>query len=251
MSRTLPTMGILHPLTGRPIHAIGWRPDGRPLWPILGGDDTNPDPVPERPDDVPEQDWDALGDPGKRALVRERGVSADLRRQLAAARAKPTPPGGTPPTPKPPAPTPPAPAPTGGEQPDIAALIKDAVDAAVKPLMDAEQTRTAEAAAAAVRTAVVNAAKDRLHDGTDGLMIDLTTVVDDQGRPDPAKIGTALDDLVKSKPHLARDTRRHGGTGVGPTPGAAGRPMADQVKDILAEMQTASGVRLPAAPAAN
>ena len=62
---------------------------------------------------------------------------------------------------------------------------------------------------------------------------------------------TALDDLVKSKPHLARDTRRHGGTGVGPTPGAAGRPMADQVKDILAEMQTASGVRLPAAPAAN
>ena len=246
MSRTLPTMGVLHPLTGMPIRAIGWRPDGRPLWPILGGDDTNPDPDPERPDDVPEQDWDALGDPGKRALVRERGVSADLRRQLAAAKARPTPPPG-PPTPKPPAP----PAPKPGDQPDIAALIKDAVDAAVKPLMDAEQTRTAEAAAAAVRTAVVNAAKDRLHDGTDGLMIDLTTVVDDQGRPDPAKIGTALDDLVKSKPHLARDTRRHGGTGVGPTPGAAGRPMADQVKDILAEMQTASGVRLPAAPAAN
>lgn len=238
MSRTLPTMGVLHPLTGMPIRAIGWRPDGRPLWPILGGDDTNPDPDPERPDDVPEQDWEALGDPGKRALVRERGVSADLRRQLAAAKARPTPPPG-PPAPKP------------GDQPDIAALIKDAVDAAVKPLMDAEQTRTAEAAAAAVRTAVVNAAKDRLHDGTDGLMIDLTTVVDDQGRPDPAKIGTALDDLVKSKPHLARDTRRHGGTGVGPTPGAAGRPMADQVKDILAEMQTASGVRLPAAPAAN
>ena len=96
MSRTLPTMGVLHPLTGMPIRAIGWRPDGRPLWPILGGDDTNPDPDPERPDDVPEQDWEALGDPGKQALVRERGVSADLRRQLAAAKARPTPPPGPP-----------------------------------------------------------------------------------------------------------------------------------------------------------
>lgn len=29
-----------HPLTGQPIRAIGTRPDGSPLWPILGGDDT-------------------------------------------------------------------------------------------------------------------------------------------------------------------------------------------------------------------
>lgn len=35
---TLPTHAtMVHPLTGRPLQAIGLRRDGRPIWPILGG----------------------------------------------------------------------------------------------------------------------------------------------------------------------------------------------------------------------
>lgn len=38
----------IHPLTGLPIIPIGFRKDGRPIWPILGGDDTVP-PAPAAP----------------------------------------------------------------------------------------------------------------------------------------------------------------------------------------------------------
>lgn len=34
---------LLHPLTGLPLRAIGLRPDGSPLWPIMGGDGTDDD----------------------------------------------------------------------------------------------------------------------------------------------------------------------------------------------------------------
>lgn len=41
MNTALPThRGLRHPLTGRPLRAVGVRRDGRPIWPVLGGDDT-------------------------------------------------------------------------------------------------------------------------------------------------------------------------------------------------------------------
>lgn len=35
-----------HPLTGQPIVPIGYRPDGRAIWPIMGGSEQTPDPDP-------------------------------------------------------------------------------------------------------------------------------------------------------------------------------------------------------------
>lgn len=38
----LPTHpSLVHPLTGEPLRAIGFRPSGAPLWPIMGGDGTD------------------------------------------------------------------------------------------------------------------------------------------------------------------------------------------------------------------
>lgn len=48
MSLSLPIHpSRVHPLTGLPLQAIGFRPNGEPLWPIMGG----------APDDPPESDW--------------------------------------------------------------------------------------------------------------------------------------------------------------------------------------------------
>lgn len=52
MHRTLPRLDMLHPLTGAPVVALGWRKDGRPIFPILGGDPTN-DPPTDPPADPP------------------------------------------------------------------------------------------------------------------------------------------------------------------------------------------------------
>ena len=81
---------------------------------------------------------------------------------------------------------------------------------------------------------------------TDALTgIDLTTVVNDQGQADPAKLKTALDDLVTRKPHLAKPAERIAPPGIGG--GApAGATDAEKVKAVLADMQKATGVRLPA-----
>lgn len=244
MSRTLPLLGKNHPLTGEPIRAIGFRPDGRPLWPIMGGDPSN-DP-PERPEDVSEEEWEALGDPGKQAIVRvrverdqARSEKAEAERKLKAPHARPTPPKTEPPKPpKPPAST------TTGDQPDLAALIKDAVDAAVKPFAEAEQRRADEAAASKVRTAVLDAAKAKMQDATDALQIDLASVLDDNGAADPSKVAKAIDDLLAAKPHLAKSDTRYAPPGIGG--GApAGGDTKDRVAGILSQMQRSTGVRVP------
>lgn len=43
---------LKHPLTGKPLVAVGCRPNGRPIWPIMGGDDTVP-PVVTPPEGTP------------------------------------------------------------------------------------------------------------------------------------------------------------------------------------------------------
>jgi hypothetical protein len=232
-----------HPLTGKPLEAVGVLPSGRIVWPILGGDDTVP-PV-ERPEDITEDVWDALGDPGKAALVREREARQEAERQLAAARApKPTPPKN-PPAPTPPAPkaTPPA-TPDPGDQPDIAAIVQQAVTEAIKPFQEAEERRTAQEAAREIVGAVTTAAKDKFHDPSDAVAnIDLTKVVNDQGIADADKIKAELDAVLQRKPHLAKGPR------IAPPGIGGGAPAvatdAEKVKAILADMQRATGLRIP------
>lgn len=202
-------------------------------WSMDGSD-------PVRPDDIPEETWDALGDPGKQALTREREARQSAERALAAARAKPAPPK---PTVKPDEPA--KSEAKADDQPDIAAIVKQAVDAAIKPFAEKDQQREAQSAAEKVRDAVKAAAKGRLHDESDGLMIDLAAVVAEDGTPDAEKIKTALDTLIETKPHLAKDTRRFAAPGVGPTATGGAVPMKEQVQSVLAQMQASTGVRIP------
>ncbi|GAA4120513.1 hypothetical protein GCM10022215_24240 [Nocardioides fonticola] len=202
---------------------------------------------PVRPDDIPEEEWAALGDPGQRALVREREARTKAERELAAARARPAPPK-SPPTTAPAPAAPAAPAVQPGDQPDITKIVQDAVTtavaAAVKPFQEREEQRDAEEAAARIRSATVDAAKDLLHDPTDAAAhIDLTTVTDGQGQADPAKIQDALKKLIEAKPHLAKtDGRRYGQPGFGA--GGSTAPLEQRVQATLRRMQEGAGLRV-------
>lgn len=197
----------------------------------------------ERPEGVTDEVWNALGDPGRSALASEREARQAAERALAAARARPAPPKN-PATPAAPA-SPPAPQvdPAAGGA-DIAKIVQDAVLAAMKPLQDAETERQGQAAAERIADTVLVAAKTRLVDPTDALsQIDLTSITDGAGGADPTKIATALDDLIKRKPHLGLGPRE-GQPGVGAT-AAPAASVDDQVKTILARMQGAAGIRIP------
>jgi hypothetical protein len=270
MSRS--TLPRLHPVTGRALAPVGYRRSGRPIFPILGGSEppnqppgNQPPPSappagppagqpapgqppaapqqPERPEGVSEAEWAALGDPGKAAIVRERQRAAAAEQALAAERAKHAQkPPAKPETPKPAEP------PKGPDgQPDMAALIQQAVAAATAPLLEAQAQRDAETAAGRLRDAVTTAAAARFHDPTDALAhIDLTTLTDGNGHVDQQKVTTALDELLTRKPHLGKviDTRRHAPDGT-PIGGGAppSAPLDDRVKATLARMQQASGVK--------
>lgn len=200
--------------------------------------------APERPEGISEEEWTALGDPGRNALAREREARQTAERALAASRARPTPPAAPPAPAVPAAPA----APAGGEQ-DIASLIQQAVAAAVKPFADRETERETErktqAAAERIQQSVLDAAKDKLHDPSDVLAnVDLTTVVNDKGEVDAAKVTTALEDLVKRKPHLAKSATRLAPPGIGGGAPASATD-AERVKAVLADMQRATGVRPP------
>ena len=49
---------LLHPLTGQPLRAIGARPDGSPLWPIMGASEDSDDANDESDDDAEEEETD-------------------------------------------------------------------------------------------------------------------------------------------------------------------------------------------------
>lgn len=196
---------------------------------------------PERPDGIEATEWDALGDPGKQALVRERQRATDAERKLAAALApKPKPPAPAPKASEPPAPK------ANGEPGDMAALIQAAVEAAVAPLRQAQEQQAIDAQARAVIDAVKAAAADRLHDASDATsLLDLTALVGADGAPDTAKVTAAINDLVAAKPHLAR-SQPYGRQGNPALYGAPAGPSAeDKVKASLARMQAASGIKLP------
>lgn len=228
----------------------GWQMTATPPEPDPPSNPPPADQPPAKPEGIAEEEWNALGDPGKRAIVRERTRADTAERSLAAARARPAPPKQDPPPSNPQSNSPPAdpPKPKEGDPPDFEALIQKAVDAAVKPFADKEQQRETEAAADKVRQAVLDAAKPRLHDATDALAgIELASVVDDQGRADTEKVKSALDDLVTRKPHLAKtgqERQAPPGIGGGAPPGQTD---GEKVKSVLADMQRATGVRSPTA----
>lgn len=77
-----------HPLTGALIVPLGYRKDGRPIMPILGGDDTVP-PADPAPSDPPPADPPAPSDPpadpgkgGKDAILADLATERDKRQAL-------------------------------------------------------------------------------------------------------------------------------------------------------------------------
>lgn len=206
----------------------------------------------ERPEGVSEEEWSALGDPGKAALTRERERATKAERDLAAARApKPAPPAATTATTTTTATTDNGGADKGagkgGDAPDLAALISHAVTAAVTPLKQELDGWKADQAAGRIRGAVTEAAAPRFYDTTDALArVDLASLTDGNGSPDAAKIAAALDALATASPHLVKpfdmSRRAAPGTPLGATsPGASS--MDDQVKAALTKMQQTLGVK--------
>jgi hypothetical protein len=82
---------LTHPRTGLPLVAVGFRRDGRVIWPQLGGDGTDPPadppanpPAGPPPADPPRVDPpdEPLGPGGKKALAEERAARKALEKQL-------------------------------------------------------------------------------------------------------------------------------------------------------------------------
>lgn len=84
----------VHPSTG--LTAIGLLRDGRPIWPVMGGDGTTDPPVPPVPAPAPAPaptppaptppapaTDDTLGEGGKKALDAERARAKELEKELA------------------------------------------------------------------------------------------------------------------------------------------------------------------------
>lgn len=74
----------VHARTG--LTAIGLRRDGRPIWPVMGGDGTTEPPTPPTPPADPPAEpppADDLGDGGKKALAAERARAKAAEAELA------------------------------------------------------------------------------------------------------------------------------------------------------------------------
>lgn len=187
----------------------------------------------ERPSGVSEEEWDALGDPGNRALNRERAAREQAERDLVAARS----------------------AERLGQKPrdadvepvDINAIITQAVAAAIQPFQKAEEDRAAREAQGALAAKVRAAAKERLHDDGDALahLGDLDVLATD-GQPDDTKIAAALDELVQAKPYLAKpaDDRRRFDPHQPVGGGQHSADAAEKVQEALDRMKAATGIKL-------
>lgn len=195
----------------------------------------------EKPEGVSDDEWNALGDPGKQALIRERKARADLEAQLAEARK--------------PKPAPPSSNSDAGNQgdgqgvpegDDLEARIAAAVQAALAPVQDAQAQWQADQLASRVRETVTATAATRFHDVADVMPhLDLTQLTDGSGAPDQAKIAGELDRIASEKPHLVKPTYapRTPMPGAPFGGGAATPSIDDRVKESLSRMQTAAGVR--------
>lgn len=70
-----------HPLTGAPIVPLGYRKDGRAIWPIMGGDDTVPPADPPASDPPPTDPPKADTPPGDDGKGGKDAILADLARE--------------------------------------------------------------------------------------------------------------------------------------------------------------------------
>ena len=181
---------LLHPLTGQPLRAIGIRPDGSPLWPIMGASEDSEDANGDEPDDEPGEEndaqdapddaddtggdgsevgddgADALGDAGKQALDRMKAKLKEERARRREAEGK--------------------------------LAEKDGDDGATHEAIVRANARI-------VKSEVKAAAKGVLADPADAYkFLDLDQFeVDDDGNVDEDDIADAIADLVKKKPYLA------------------------------------------------
>ena len=234
MDLHLPT----HPHTG--LTALGFV-GGRPVWPCAGGapddgagtggdtgtDADKPDLQADgqagasRPEGITDEEWAALGDPGKRAIERERRANREAqrvleqtRRELAEAR---------------------KPAtqqhsddkgkgsennPDKAEQPDVAAIVEQAVAAALRPF----QEQQAATAAQRVQDRAQSLAAALLHNAADAVsFLELSKMVTATGDPDEQAIRDGLAQLVEDRPYLAKPTDgRRAAPGSGQGAGAGG-----------------------------
>ena len=203
-------------------------------------------PALNRPDGITDEEWNALSDPGKAALVRERDARSAAERQLAAYRqTQPTPPAQPPA--EPPAPAAPVVDPSAPMNADaIAAIVQQSVAAALKPIQDAEAARTAAAAQQALTLAVTEASRPKFLDPSDVLAdigANQVALVDDTGTPDHSKITAALDDLAKRKPHLLKPGQRQAPAGLGAGAPTPSNQEGERVNESLKRMQAATGAR--------
>lgn len=217
MPEILPVFPQPHPRTGEPIAALGFRRNGDPIWPIMGGaedpEDPKADTDPEDPEDPEDPDKDPedpeeLGDKGKQALDRMKAQRNTAKAELREFKDL----GLTP------------------------AEIKKIVDArkggAGNPSdgeIDADQIREearrearAEAAKERVEDKIEAKAAKQFADASDAVAIllrthDITDFLDGE-KVDVEAISEALDDLAETKPHLLAaqgGTKRFGGSADG------------------------------------
>ncbi|MCU1590653.1 MAG: hypothetical protein JWP11_1909 [Frankiales bacterium] len=190
---------------------------------------------PQKPDDVTQEEWDALGDPGRRALDRVRRARSEAERARDAAvadkakadqaaadaqaeleKAKKEPPKKE---------DPPA---------DVAAQIQTAVAAALENVTKTyteqiDQLR-AERAAEQLTAQAQRVAADVLVDPTlVGTFVDLRTVVNPQGQLDEQALRDNLATLVEQRTYLKRPEQAPapGANPFGGHPGGA-RPAPDK-----------------------
>lgn len=208
----------IHPTTG--LTALGWRRNGVPIWPVLGGDGTDADQGDaDQGDDTgddgkdgkdaggdtdgtgDDQDDDGdddkpLGPAGQKALEAEKAK----RRKEATRRRK--------------------------AEADLAKLRDQGGDETEQTRREAEQAALAKANTRILKAEVRAAAAGKLADPADALkLLDLDQFeVDADGEVDADEITSAIDDLIKSKPYLAAaattPAKRFQGSGDG---GARGK----------------------------
>lgn len=224
----------VHPVTG--LTALGWRRNGAPIWPVLGGDGTTPppdggggdgsggdggeppaggtgDPDPDGSDGDGSAGGDGgpdganqLGDAGKKALAatKEKWKTERQKRQEAERRLAELEAAGKK---------------DGGE--DDPETIRRKAQAEV---MSAANQRIVSAEVRA-------AAAGRLADPADASrFIDLTQFeVNDSGDVDAEEIGEAIEDLLKRKPYLAAGAnKRFQGGGDGGQGRGSKQPSLDE-----------------------
>lgn len=205
---------LVHPRTGEAIMALGFRKDGRPIWPIIGGDGTEDDKNDDDtdnagdddgdgPDDdklAPEDDPESIEYWRKRSRQNEREAKKAKRERDAALK------------------TPPKADKADDDKPDIDKIRAEA---------------RAEAAAEQLRGRVEDKIEAKAHafaDPEDAVAVllrnsDIEDFIDD-GKVDADAIAEALKELGEKKPHLlAKGGKKFQGDGDGgPRKEAKSRP---------------------------